>query len=315
MRVFLAGATGVVGRQLVPLLVSTGHEVYGTTRSEVKAMALRAEGARPVVLDVLAAEATKAAVAAAEPDVIVHQATALRGIDNDVRHFDRLFQVTNQLRTEGTRNLLAAGQAVGVRRFVAQSFCGWPYAPVGGPIKDETAPLDPNPPKAFRQSMAALTQLEDLVGQAPGGVVLRYGGFYGPETSLAEGGAQFEAVRRRQFPMVGDAGGAWSFLHVKDAATATLAALTRGAGIYNIVDDDPAPVHDWLPYLAETIGAGSPRRVPVWLAGLLGGAAAVHLMTRVRGASNEKARRELSWKPSVASWRDGFRAELSPSRR
>jgi nucleoside-diphosphate-sugar epimerase len=310
MRVFVAGATGVVGRQLLPLLVSTGHEVYATTRSEAKVAALREQGVRPVVLDLLDAGHTEAAVAAAEPEVIVHQATALSGLTNNARRIGQQFAMTNRLRTVGTENLLAAGRIVGTRRFVAQSFAGWPYAPTGGPVKDESDPLDPDPPEALRETLNAIRRLEQLVGDAPGGVTLRYGGLYGPHTSLDSDGQQIVAVRKRQFPLVGDAGGVWSFLHVRDAASATLAALTRGAGIYNIVDDEPAPVRDWLPYLADRLGARPPLHVPTWLARLVGGDVAVHLMTRVRGASNERARHELSWKPSVASWREGFQEIL-----
>src|SRR6476646_12110987 len=210
MRVFVAGATGVVGRQLLPLLVSTGHEVYATTRSEAKVAALREQGVRPVVLDLLDAGRTKAAVVGAEPEVIVHQATALSGLTNNVRRIGQQFAMTNRLRTVGTENLLAAGRIVGTRRFVAQSFAGWPYAPTGGPVKDESDPLDPDPPEALRENLSAIRRLE---------------------------------------PLVGDAAGGWSFLHVRDAASATLAALTQGAGIYNIVDDEPTPVNDWLPYL------------------------------------------------------------------
>ena len=242
MRVFVAGATGVVGRQFLPLLVSTGHEVYATTRSEAKVAALREQGVRPVVLDLLDAEQTKAAVVAAEPEAIVHQATALSGLTNNVRRIGQQFAMTNRLRTVGTENLLAAARIVGSRRFVAQSFAGWPYAPIGGPVKHESDPLDPNPPKALRDTLSAIRRLEQLVTDTTGGVALRYGGFYGPSTSLDRDGPQIIAVRKRQFPLVGDAGGVWSFLHVRDAATATLAALTLGAGVYNIVDDEPAPV-------------------------------------------------------------------------
>jgi nucleoside-diphosphate-sugar epimerase len=200
MRVFVAGATGVVGRQLLPLLVSTGHEVYATTRSEAKVAALREQGVRPVVLDLLDAGHTKAAVVAAEPEVMVHQATALSGLTNNVRRIGRQFAMTNRLRTVGTENLLAAGRIVGIRRFVAQSFAGWPYAPTGGPVKDESDPLDPDPPEALRETLSAIRRLEQLVGDAPGGVTLRYGGLYGPHTSLDSDGQQIVAIRNRQFP-------------------------------------------------------------------------------------------------------------------
>jgi nucleoside-diphosphate-sugar epimerase len=310
MRVFVAGATGVVGRQLVPLLVSTGHEVFATTRSHAKLDELRAQGARPVLLDVLDADATVAAVRAAEPEAIVHQATALSSLDMDVRHFDRTFALTNQLRTKGTQNLLAGAQAAGTARFVAQSYCGWPYATGGGPVKTEKDPLEPNPPKSFRQSLAAIKKLEELVAATSGGVVLRYGAFYGPHTSLAESGPQIVAIRKRRFPVIGDGGGYWSFLHVHDAATAALAALTRGNGVYNIVDDDPAPVREWLPALAEFLGAPRPMHLPAWVGRLAVGEGGVRLMTRIRGGSNELAKQELMWKPTHPSWRDGFAAEL-----
>lgn len=310
MRVFVAGATGVVGRQLVPLLVSTGHEVFATTRSSDKMDALREQGARPVLLDVLDADATLAAVRAAEPEAIVHQATALASLDMDVRHFDRTFDLTNRLRTTGTVNLLAGAQAVGTSRFLAQSYCGWPYATGGSAVKTEADPLEKHPPKAFRETLAAIRRLEELVTATPGGVALRYGGLYGPGTSLAFDGEQLVAIRKRRFPIVGDGGGHWSFLHVHDAATAALAALTRGAGVYNIVDDDPAAVRDWLPYLADLLDAPRPRHVPTWVGRIAAGDGAVRMMTQVRAGSNELAKRELRWKPTYLSWRDGFRAEL-----
>jgi 2-alkyl-3-oxoalkanoate reductase len=314
MRVFVAGATGVVGRQLVPLLVSTGHDVFATTRSRDKIDDLRAMGARPVLLDVLDAEPTLAAVKAAEPEAIVHQATALTNLDMNVRHFDRSFALTNALRTKGTANLLAGAHAVGTARFVAQSYCGWPFATGGGPVKGETDPLEPNPPKAFTETLAGIRRLEELVTATPGGVGLRYGALYGPGTSMAPSGPQIVALQKRKFPVVGDGGGYWSFLHVHDAATAALAALTRGAGVYNIVDDDPAPVRDWVPELAKLVGARKPMHLPVWVGRLAAGDGAIRMMTKVRGGSNELAKRELAWKPTYSSWRDGFAAELRPLR-
>lgn len=310
MRVFVAGATGVVGQQLVPLLVSTGHEVFATTRSSGKIDGLRDQGARPVLLDVLDADATLAAVRAAEPEAIVHQATALSDFDMNPRHADRTFALTNRLRTEGTVNLLAGATEVGTSRFIAQSYCGWPFATVGGPVKAETDPLESNPPKPFRGTLAGIRRLEELIGRTPGGVALRYGGLYGPGTTFAVDAPELDAIRKRKFPVVGNGGGYWSFLHVHDAATAALAALTRGSGVYNIVDDDPAPVRDWLPFLAELLGAPAPRHVPTWLGRLAAGEGGVRMMTRIRGGSNELAKHELMWKPTYASWRDGWRAEL-----
>jgi nucleoside-diphosphate-sugar epimerase len=310
MRVFVAGATGALGTQLVPQLVANGHEVVGMTRTPPKQQALRAMGARPVVADALDPDAVARAVAEAEPEVIVHQLTALSG-PLDLRHPDRFFAMTNRLRTEGTDHLLAAGRAVGARRFVAQSYAGWPFARIGGPVKDETDPLDPDPPRALRATLAAIRHLEQAVtGITWGeGLVLRYGGFYGPGTSLSlePGAAAVEPVRKRQFPVIGDGGGIWSFVHIEDAAAATAAAVERGhAGIYQIVDDEPAPVREWLPVLAEALGAKPPRRVPRWLGLLVAGEAATVMMTEVRGASNAKVKRELGFQPRWSSWRLGF---------
>jgi nucleoside-diphosphate-sugar epimerase len=306
MRVFLAGATGAIGSRLVPQLVERGHEVTGTSRSEEKAGRLRAQGAEPVVLDVLDRDAVREAVLAARPEGIVHQATALAGL-GDVKHFDRSFAATNRLRTEGTDSLLAAAAEAGVRHFVAQSYAGWPYAREGGPVKTEEDPLDPTPVPAMRETLAALRHLEEAVVGA-GGLALRYGGFYGSPDD-----AQLELVRKRRFPIVGDGDGIWSFVHLDDAAAATVLALERGdPGIYNIVDDEPAPVREWLPALAATIGAKPPRRVPRWLARLLAGEAGIALMTEIRGASNAKAKRELGWTLRHPSWRQGFRAAYGP---
>ena len=310
MKIFVAGATGVLGRQLVPQLVAKGHEVVGMTRSTSKQDLVRRLGARPVVADALDPDAVAQAVASAEPEVIVHQLTALSG-EFDMRHIDRFFETTNRLRTEGTDHLLAAGRAVDARRFVAQSFAGWPAARTGGPVKGEDAPFDPDPPEKLRGMLDAIRHLEEAVTQADWleGVVLRYGGFYGPGTTLSAdpSASHTAAVRKRQFPVVGDGGGIWSFIHVDDAAAATAVAVERGKrGIYNVVDDDPAPARDWMPELAQALGAEPPRRVPRWLGRLLAGEAAAVMMTDVRGASNEKAKRELGWKPRYASWRQGF---------
>jgi 2-alkyl-3-oxoalkanoate reductase len=302
MRVFVAGASGAIGARLVPQLVARGHQVIGTSRSPQKAERLQALGAEPVVLDLLDPGAVREAVTSARPEAIVHQATALAGM-NDLKHFDRSFTQTNRLRTEGLDALLAAAGETGVGRFVAQSFAGWPYAREGGAVKTEDDPLDPTPVSAMRETLAGIRHLEQAV-VAAGGVALRYGGFYGSRDD-----AQLELVRKRRFPIVGDGGGIWSFVHLDDAASGTVLALERGAsGIYNIVDDDPAPVREWLPALAAVIGAKPPRRVPRWLARLVAGEAGVVLMTEIRGASNAKAKRELGWTPRYPSWREGFRA-------
>jgi len=309
MKVLVAGASGALGKQLVPRLVADGHEVVGTTRSESKLGLLRELGATGVVADLLDPDQVARVVAEASPEVIIHQLTALNR-PFDVKHFDRTFEETNRLRTEGTDHLLAAGRAVGVKRFIAQSYTSWPFARTGGAVKTEEDPLDPTPPKAMRKSLDAIRHVEDAVTGADWteGIVLRYGGFYGPGTSLSrEGGAQLEQIRQRKFPVVGDGGGVWSFVHIEDAAEATVAAVTRGRrGIYNIVDDDPAPVAEWLPVAARAVGAPAPRHVPRWLGRIAAGEAGVVMMTEVRGASNEKAKRELGWKPRHASWREGF---------
>ena len=279
------------------------------TRSERKRAALRAMGATPVVADALDRDQVARAVAEARPEAIIHELTALSG-GVDMRHFDRAFAETNRLRIEGTNHLLAAGRAVGVRRFLAQSFAGWPYARVGAAVKDEQEPFDPSPPKAVRAGLAAIRHLEEAVVGAEwtDGIVLRYGGFYGPGTSLdGPGSEHVEAIRKRMFPLVGDGGGVWSFIHIADAAEATVAALERGRrGIYNVVDDEPARAADWLPALARAIGAKPPRHVPRWLGRLLGGETVALMMTEVRGASNAKAKRELGWEPKHPSMARAF---------
>jgi 2-alkyl-3-oxoalkanoate reductase len=302
MRVFVAGATGALGARLVPQLVQRGHEVIGTTRSPEKIDRLVALGAQPLVLDVLDRAAVRKGVGAASPDAIVHQATALAGA-SDLKHFDKSFEPTNRLRTEGTDALLEAAREAGVQRFVAQSYAGWPYARVGGPVKTEEDPLDPSPAPDMRETLTAIEHLEAAV-VAETGIALRYGGFYGSPDD-----AQLELVRRRRFPLVGDGAGVWSFVHLEDAAAATALAVERGEpGIYNVVDDDPAPVREWLPALAAAIGATPPRRIPRWLARLVAGETAVVLMTESRGASNAKAKRLLGWSLRYPSWREGFPA-------
>jgi nucleoside-diphosphate-sugar epimerase len=310
MRVFVAGATGAIGKQLVPRLVAAGHEVHGMTRSESKQGMLDELGAVPVVADALDPDQVAEAVGNARPDVIVHQLTAICAVD--MRHFDRDFALTNRLRTEGTDYLLSAGQAVGVRRFVAQGVGGYAaYVRAGGSVKSEEDPLDLTPAREMRETQAAIRHLEQAVlgAEWTEGIVLRYGVFYGPGTSMAPGEEQFELVRKRKFPLVGDSGGVWSFIHIADAAEATVAAIERGhRGVYNVVDDDPAPVAEWLPALAQTLGAKKPMRVPRFIGRLFAGEAGVVMMTEVRGSSNAKAKRELAWRPAHPSWRQGFAA-------
>ena len=314
MKVFVAGATGALGTRLVPLLVEAGHDVVGMTRTPSKRGLLEEMGAEAVVADALDGDAVAGAVGESEPDVIVHQLTALSG-SLDPRHFERDLAATNRLRTEGTDHLLSAGRAVGVRRFVAQSYGAWSTARTGSMVKTEADPPDRDPPKAFRTTLAAIRYLEDAVTGATWteGLALRYGGFYGPGTSIAldPPGQHVAAIRKRQFPIVGRGAGVWSFIHIDDAAAATALAVERGArGIYNIVDDEPAAIAEWLPVLAERVGAKPPRRLPRWLARLVAGEAATIMMTEARGLSNGKARRELGWEPRFASWREGFRDGL-----
>src|SRR6266545_4243340 len=314
MNVFVAGATGALGTQLVPQLAAAGHDVIAMTRSPAKTDMLRALGARPVVADALDPDAVARAVAETEPEVIVHQLTALKGDPGlrDMRNADRFAAMTNRLRTEGTDHLLAAGRAVGIRRFIAQSVVAiGTYASTGGPVKTEDDPPDLDPPAKLRPGADAIRHLEDAVTGIEGaeGLVLRYGAFYGPGTSVSADPEALltKAIRKRRFPIIGGGGGVWSFVHIEDAASATVAAVERGpGGIYQIVDDEPAPVRDWLPALASALGAKPPLRLPRWLGRLAAGEAATIMMTEVRGASNEKAKRELGWQLRYPSWRLGF---------
>jgi|RhiMetdeSRZDD1v2_1073273.scaffolds.fasta_scaffold00066_77 nucleoside-diphosphate-sugar epimerase len=315
MRIFVAGATGAVGRRLVPRLVRAGHSVVGLTRTSEKAAFVRNLGAEPVVADALDANALEAMVVSARPDVIVHELTDLKGA-SDLRKFDRAFASSNRLRRQGTDNLLRAARAAGVNRVVAQSFCGWPYARTGGPIKSEQDPLDPEPPREFGPTLDAIKYLEAAVTEASAlaGIVLRYGAFYGPDTGVFDG-AFVEQLRHRRVPLIGSGNGWWSFLHIEDAAQATAIAVEHGSpGIYNIVDDEPAPVHEWLPALAEMLGARPPLRVPEWLARMIAGEHMVVLMAQCRAGSNAKARRDLGWRPAYPSWRGGF-AEIIEQRK
>jgi nucleoside-diphosphate-sugar epimerase len=311
MKVFVAGATGAIGRALVPQLVARDHEVVGMVRSASRQEAVRRLGARPVVADALDAGAVARAVASAEPEAIVHELTALSGPMSmrEARHPERspAAVMTNRLRTEATDHLLAAGRAVGVRRFVAQSFGAFRFARAGGPVLSEDDPLDPDPPVS-QAGIEAIVYLERAVLGA-GGVVLRYGGFYGPGTaiSLAPDAQLAGPVRKRRFPIIGDGGGVFSHVHVDDAATATVTAIERAArGIYNVVDDEPAPVRVWLPVLAHALGAKPPRCLPRWLARPLAGEMATAMMTEAKGSSNAKAKRELGWQLRYPSWRQGF---------
>jgi nucleoside-diphosphate-sugar epimerase len=309
MKVFVAGATGALGRQLVPMLVANGHEVTGMTSKSEKQDVVRALGAKPVVADALDPDAVAQAVAQAEPEVIAHELTALAGAI-DLRDFENTFALTNRLRTEATDHLLAAGRAVGIKRFVAQSFAGWPFARTGGKIKTEEDPLDSAPPDAVRGTLAAIRYLEEAVTGATWteGIALRYGGFYGPGTSLGlPDGEQLEMIRKRKLPIVGNGEGIWSLVHIQDAATATVAAIEHGGrGVYNIVDDDPTQTKEFLPAAATALGARKPLRVPRWVGRLLAGEVAVVMMTEVRGASNAKAKRELGWQLRYPSWRQGL---------
>jgi nucleoside-diphosphate-sugar epimerase len=312
MKVFVAGATGAIGKQLIPQLVAAGHEVTGMTRSPEKADALRALGAKAAVADGLDRTAVREAVLRAEPEAVIHQMTSLTGTFN-LKKFDEFFALTNRLRTEGTDDLLEAAQAAGARRFLAQSHCN-DFERTGALVKSEDDPLDPDPPAALRRLLAAIRHLEAATLGAAGieGLALRYANFYGPGTNLAPGGEMVELVRKRRLPIIGDGSGVWSLIHMVDAAAATVAAVERGApGVYNVADDEPAPARIWLPELARMLGAKPPLRVPVWLGRLAAGEAGVLLFTCLRGASNAKAKRELGWELRYPSWRDGFRHDLA----
>jgi nucleoside-diphosphate-sugar epimerase len=310
--VFVAGGTGVVGRRLVPQLVARGHQVAATTTSPDKFPLLERLGAEALLMDGLDGASVGEAVARATPDVIVHEMTAIapgHAGKPDMKHFDQWFAPTIRLRTEGTDHLLAAGRAVGIKRFVAQSYAGWPFARTGGPVKTEEDELDPAPPDALRDGLDAIRYLEAAVTGATWteGVVLRYGGFYGPGTGMSRGGKQAQLIEKRKWPVVGDGGGVWSFVQIEDAATGTVEAIEHGSpGVYNVVDDDPAPVREWLPALAAALGARKPMRLPRWLGRIAAGEAGVVMMTEVRGASNAKAKRELGWQLRYPSWRQGF---------
>lgn len=308
MKIFVAGGSGAVGKQLVPLLLEAGHEVVVLGRSAEKTARLRALGAQVALANALDTEQLTAAIVSARPQVVIHQLTAIPAV-LDLKRFDEDFAATNRLRTDVLDVMLAAARKAGARRFIAQSFCGWPFAREDGPVKTEAAPLDPHPPAHFGKTLAAIRHLEDAVRKAEDieAIALRYGFFYGPGTDISTDGATVALVRRRRIPIVGDGAGIWSFVHIGDAARATVAAISRGdPGIYNVVDDEPAPVSRWLPALAEAVGAGRPHRVPAWLARPFIGEGGVSMMTEARGGSNAKARRELDWQPVYPTWRQGF---------
>ena len=312
MKVFVAGATGAVGRPLVSALIAAGHSVVGLTRTAAKAESVTRMGATPVIADGLDAAAIKEAIDSSRPDVVIHEMTDLSGA-SDLRHFDRTFANSNQLRTRGTDILLAAAKENGVKRFIAQSYCGWNYARTGNPIKTETDALDPDPPVEFRAALRAIQYLERAViaPSNPEGIVLRYGSFYGPDTGMLSR-VMVEPLRHRRVPLIGDGSGWWSFIHVDDAATATVKALECGKpGIYNIADDDPAQVREWLPALARMLGAKQPFRLPIWIARIVAGEHLVVMMTQARAGSNAKARTELGWAPAFPSWRQGFSEIIS----
>jgi 2-alkyl-3-oxoalkanoate reductase len=303
MRVFVAGGTGAMGRYLIPALIADGHQVTASTRAADRSADLTAAGAVPVVMDGLDRDSVLAAVQNAAPEVIVHQMTAL-GVSKDFRRFDDEFAVTNQLRTQGTDNLMEAARRAGTRRFIAQSFTGFTNEYAGTPVKTEDDPLNPDPPASARQTLAAIRYVDETVPkQAPEGIVLRYGLFYGHGAS----NGTLSAIRAGKFPIIGGGTGIWSFCEITDGAAATAAAVTRGApGVYNIVDDEPAPAAEWVPFLARCLGAEAPREVPAALGRELAGEFLTAQMTVARGSSNAKAKRELGWAPRYASWREGF---------
>jgi len=313
MKIFVAGASGAIGKRLVPPLVAAGHRVVATTRTPAKLKRLRGAGAEAVLMDGLDRDAVMKAVVAARPDAVVHQMTALASLKS-LKNFDKDFALTTRLRTDGTKFLLEAATAAGTRRFVAQSYSGWPNGRRGSRVKTEEDPLESDVPSTAVMTLDAICTLERLTVDTAGisGIALRYGSLYGPGTSISSHGEIVELIRQRKLPLVGSGAGVWSFIHVDDAARATELALDRGApGVYNIVDDEPAEVSEWLPELARALGAKPPHHLPAWIARFALGESGVSMMTEIRGASNAKARRTFGWQPAYASWRDGFRRGLS----
>lgn len=312
MKIFIAGASGAIGSRLVPLLVAAGHDVTGTSRTDTGVHRIEAAGGHGVTMDGRDSASIRRAVLDAQPQVLIHELTSLSA-GFDFKRFDDVFTATNDMRTRGTDALIAAAREAGTGRILVQSYAGWPNARTGGPVKTEEDPLDPDPAAAVRRTLAAIAYAERATVDA-GGVALRYGNLYGPGQALGEGGQMLDVVRKRQFPIVGRGTGIWSFCHVEDAASATAAAVSHGsAGLYNIVDDEPAAVSEWLPVLAQAVGAKRPMHVPAWVARTLIGDFGVQWMTTARGSFNAKAKAELGWSPRYSSWRDGFRTGLGVS--
>ncbi|MFL5510139.1 MAG: NAD-dependent epimerase/dehydratase family protein [Gemmatimonadaceae bacterium] len=308
MKIFVTGGTGALGKFLLPQLLEKGHEVVALSRSADRAESIEKMGASAVIADPLSKEQLTAAVRRAEPEVIIHQLTALKGVEN-FKKLDENFALTNRFRTEVTDSLLAAARTIGTQRLIVQSYCGWPYARKGGPVKNEDDPLDPKPLEGFVKTLAAIRYMESKIHSVPTlqGLALRYGAFYGPGSAIGKGGAVVKLVKKRKLPIIGGGTGIWSFIHLKDAASATVAAVTSGEpGVYNIVDDEPAKVSAWLPVLAKAVGGKPPRKIPYWLGELLAGKGGVMMMTQIKGCSNAKAKRDLGWTPQFASWRRGF---------
>lgn len=313
MKVFLAGAGGAVGKAIIPMLINAGHQVTALTRSEKKSSIIKSLGAIPIIADAMNEKSVVEAICKIKPDAIIHQMTAINPGRVNLKKLDKEFELTNKLRTVGTDYLLKAAREAGVKKFIIQSFAGWNYERTGGKIKTENDPLDPNPPRMQQEMMAAIQYLEKAVFDAPNinATVLRYGAFYGPGTSLSLNGTIVEDIRKRMFPIVGGGTGIWSFAHIEDVASATVAALhSNKTGVFNIVDDDPAPLYEWLPYLAEVVGAKPPMRLPVFIARPIIGEVGISFMTQIRGVSNAKAKKELNWAPKWKSWREGFKFGL-----
>lgn len=311
MRVFVAGATGVLGRALVPVLVAAGHDVVGSTRSSTRTGPIETAGATAVVCDALDPDSVRRAVTDAAPEVVIHQLTALPDRFAKLR---RGSEPTNRLRTEGTRHLVEAAVSAGARRVIAESIA-FLYPPSRPGLAGEEEPIWSDAPQPYPTMLAALAELEHTVTRTPGieGIVLRYGTLYGPGTYFATDGDFTTQLRHRRMPIVGSGAGITSFLHVNDAATATTRALCNGTpgGTYNVTDDDPMAFRDLLPALAALLDAKPPPRLPTWLARPFAGQVGVAVMTGQRGATNDKAKRELGWQPHYSSWRDGFAAEFS----
>ncbi len=309
MKIFILGGTGVIGRYLIPLLVSEGHEITALVRSAERISEAEKIGAKGVPADLFNEEELISLIKKTEPEIIIHQLTALAGVTGNFRKFDQEFELTNRFRTVVTDTLLKAAELTGVRRFIAQSFCGWPFAREGGLVKTEEDPLDPDPPASLSRTLNAIKHLESAVKKSGKveALALRYGLFYGPGTSIAMDGAVINLIKNRKFPIVGNGGGIWSFVHVQDAAGATVKAVSKGEpGIYNIVDNEPAPVSIWMPFLADALEVKPPRKIPLWVGKMMLGEAGISMMTKIRGGSNAKAKRKLGWEPVYASWRDGF---------